>query len=199
MARAWRLGAKVLAVYDVPTEDGLPWGVMRLVEGVSLAQELKRRTRLGPERASEIALGVPTALRAAHRLGIVHRDVKPANITPAANRTSASAIMAAVAFEPHPPLRNAGALTVLIEQLLTKQRADRPPASDAIAALRVLSGASARRGRTRPWRADRCPDGGRGTAGDASGTERPRPPSCAAAPSLRGAARGPGRSAAPSR
>ncbi|WSY19143.1 ribosomal protein L7/L12 (plasmid) [Embleya sp. NBC_00896] len=54
-------------------------------------------------------------------------------------RMSATAIMAAVAFEPHPPLRNAGALTALIEQLLAKKPEHRRDASDAIAALRGLS------------------------------------------------------------
>ena len=79
-AAALRDEPNVVAVYDVVTDDGLPWVVMRLVDGGSLAQELARRTRREPERAFEIALGVLAALTAAHRLGIVHRDAKPANI-----------------------------------------------------------------------------------------------------------------------
>ncbi|MEU3506847.1 serine/threonine-protein kinase [Streptomyces longwoodensis] len=59
--------------------DVLPWIVMELVRGESL-QELLRRGPLAPPEAARIGLAVLGALRAAHAVGIVHRDVKPANV-----------------------------------------------------------------------------------------------------------------------
>ncbi|MCU1647319.1 MAG: Serine/threonine protein kinase [Nocardia sp.] len=70
----------IVAVYDVVTGAGQPWLVMRLVNGRTLEQELEVRGRLRPEEAGRIAAAVLEALYAAHSAGIVHRDVKPANI-----------------------------------------------------------------------------------------------------------------------
>ncbi|AIS00062.1 serine/threonine-protein kinase [Streptomyces glaucescens] len=68
-----------VAVHDVVEEDGLPWIVMELVRGESL-HEVLRRGPLEPAEAARIGLAVLGALRAAHAAGIVHRDVKPANV-----------------------------------------------------------------------------------------------------------------------
>ncbi|WP_086733712.1 serine/threonine-protein kinase [Streptomyces glaucescens] len=68
-----------VAVHDVVEEDGLPWIVMELVRGESL-HEVLRRGPLEPAEAARIGLAVLGALRAAHAVGIVHRDVKPANV-----------------------------------------------------------------------------------------------------------------------
>ncbi|AYN39840.1 serine/threonine protein kinase [Streptomyces dangxiongensis] len=68
-----------VTVYDVVTEDGVPWIVMELVAGESL-REVLRRGPLPPTEAARIGLAVLGALRAAHSVGIVHRDVKPANV-----------------------------------------------------------------------------------------------------------------------
>ncbi|MGY6025622.1 serine/threonine-protein kinase [Streptomyces spinosirectus] len=68
-----------VSIHDVVEEDGLPWIVMELVRGESLHEMLRR----GPVEAAEaarIGLAVLGALRAAHSVGIVHRDVKPANV-----------------------------------------------------------------------------------------------------------------------
>ncbi|MFJ8106889.1 protein kinase [Streptomyces sp. NPDC096132] len=59
--------------------DGLPWIVMELIRGESLHQVLARGP-LDPAEAARIGLAVLGALRAAHAVGIVHRDVKPANV-----------------------------------------------------------------------------------------------------------------------
>ncbi|MEV0240541.1 serine/threonine-protein kinase [Streptomyces sp. NPDC050674] len=59
--------------------DGLPWIVMELVPGESLRETLRRGPVDVPE-AARIGLAVLGALRAAHSVGIVHRDVKPANV-----------------------------------------------------------------------------------------------------------------------
>ncbi|MBD0674311.1 hypothetical protein BU198_27300 [Streptomyces sp. CBMA156] len=79
-AAALRDQPNIVAVHDVVTEDGGPWTVMRLVQGRSLAQELRSREVLPVEEAAGIAEGVLRALAAAHRIGIIHRDVKPSNI-----------------------------------------------------------------------------------------------------------------------
>ncbi|GGY91985.1 hypothetical protein GCM10010300_40240 [Streptomyces olivaceoviridis] len=68
-----------VTVYDVVTEDGIPWIVMELVAGESL-REVLRRGPLPAEEAARIGLAVLGALRAAHAVGIVHRDLKPANV-----------------------------------------------------------------------------------------------------------------------
>lgn len=70
----------VVTVYDVATEDGRPWIVMELVRGLSLAEVLEAEGPLPPERAARIGAEVLAALRAAHGAGVLHRDVKPANV-----------------------------------------------------------------------------------------------------------------------
>jgi eukaryotic-like serine/threonine-protein kinase len=62
------------------TFDGRPYFVMERLVGETLRQRLDREGKLAPLRACELALGVLDALDAAHRAGIVHRDVKPSNI-----------------------------------------------------------------------------------------------------------------------
>ncbi|MGX1271858.1 protein kinase domain-containing protein [Streptomyces phaeoluteigriseus] len=74
-----------VSIHDVVVEegeglrDGLPWIVMELVRGESL-HEVLRRGPLDTAEAARIGLAVLGALRAAHAVGIVHRDVKPANV-----------------------------------------------------------------------------------------------------------------------
>ncbi|MFC5215451.1 serine/threonine-protein kinase [Streptomyces coerulescens] len=69
-----------VSIHDVVVEeDGLPWIVMELVRGESLHEVLKRGPVEAPE-AARIGIEVLGALRAAHTVGIVHRDVKPANV-----------------------------------------------------------------------------------------------------------------------
>ncbi|MFF3939400.1 serine/threonine-protein kinase [Streptomyces phaeofaciens] len=70
----------VVTVYDVAMEDGRPWIVMELVRGVSLADLLDAEGPLEPARAAHIGAEVLSALRAAHEAGVLHRDVKPANV-----------------------------------------------------------------------------------------------------------------------
>ncbi|MFC8015084.1 serine/threonine-protein kinase [Streptomyces cinereoruber] len=60
-------------------EDTYPWLVMELVTGGSLQDRLDRGT-MTPAEAAGLGSELLSALRAAHRLGIEHRDVKPANV-----------------------------------------------------------------------------------------------------------------------
>jgi eukaryotic-like serine/threonine-protein kinase len=69
-----------VAVYDVVEETGAIWLVMELVDGPSLSQLVADEGSLPHDRAARLGLQVLTALEAAHLAGVVHRDVKPANV-----------------------------------------------------------------------------------------------------------------------
>lgn len=70
----------VVTVHDVTEEQGLPVIVMELVEGTSLDGLLMERGTLEPHEAAAIGAKLMDALDAAHRAGVLHRDVKPANV-----------------------------------------------------------------------------------------------------------------------
>ena len=70
----------VTTVYDVVEEDGKPWLVMEHVSARSLQEIVEERGPLAPQAVARIGLDVLDALDAAHEAGIVHRDVKPANV-----------------------------------------------------------------------------------------------------------------------
>jgi hypothetical protein len=70
----------VTSVYDVVEEDGRPWLVMEHVESRSLQQVIDEHGPLPWPAVARIGLDVLAGLTAAHEAGIVHRDVKPANV-----------------------------------------------------------------------------------------------------------------------
>ncbi|CAM5451125.1 Serine/threonine-protein kinase PknD [Streptomyces abikoensis] len=71
---------QVVAVYDFGSWEGRFYLVMELVRGPSLAQELSARGPLAPRRVARIAAQSAAGLAAAHRQGVVHRDIKPGNL-----------------------------------------------------------------------------------------------------------------------
>jgi beta-lactam-binding protein with PASTA domain/serine/threonine protein kinase len=70
----------VVAVYDQGRHQGLPYLVMEFVQGRTLRDLLSQRTRLSPVEALAILEQMLAAIAAAHRAGLVHRDVKPENV-----------------------------------------------------------------------------------------------------------------------
>ncbi|MFD5163788.1 protein kinase [Streptomyces hawaiiensis] len=70
----------VIAVHDIAQVDGRPIIVMELVDGPSLDDVLRERGTLDPGEVAGIGARVMDALAAAHRAGVLHRDVKPGNI-----------------------------------------------------------------------------------------------------------------------
>ncbi|MDQ5816074.1 MAG: serine/threonine protein kinase [Actinomycetota bacterium] len=69
-----------VTVFDVHKEDGRAFIVMELVDAPTLEDMVRSEGPLTPEKTAEVGLGVLSALEAAHAQGIVHRDVKPANV-----------------------------------------------------------------------------------------------------------------------
>ncbi|GAA2094890.1 hypothetical protein GCM10009801_63430 [Streptomyces albiaxialis] len=70
----------VVTVHDVTEDRGLPVIVMELVDGPSLDAVLSERGTLEPHEAAAIGARLMDALDAAHRVGVLHRDVKPGNV-----------------------------------------------------------------------------------------------------------------------
>lgn len=71
---------RIVAIHEVGEDRGIPYIVMQWVDGESLEARVKRLGRLAPEEALEIIRETATALGAAHKAGLVHRDIKPGNI-----------------------------------------------------------------------------------------------------------------------
>jgi len=70
----------VVRMYDVVKDADRPWLVMELLQARSVADMITRDGPLPPRAIAKIGLSVLGALEAAHSAGVLHRDVKPANV-----------------------------------------------------------------------------------------------------------------------
>ncbi len=70
----------VVPIYAAGEEGGVPFIAMRYVAGADLARRLAREGRLDPAVAVELIAQIGNGLDAIHAAGLVHRDVKPANV-----------------------------------------------------------------------------------------------------------------------
>jgi len=70
----------VVPIYAAGEEDGIPFIAMRYVSGSDLGRRLMRQGRLEPGEAAALIAQVGNGLDAIHAAGLVHRDVKPANV-----------------------------------------------------------------------------------------------------------------------
>src|SRR3954451_6553805 len=70
----------VVRIYDVVHAEDLPWIVMEYIPSRSLHQVINEDGPYPPAGAARIGLAVLDALNAAHRAGVLHRDVKPHNV-----------------------------------------------------------------------------------------------------------------------
>lgn len=71
---------RIVSIYDWGLDKGTYYIVMEYVDGKTLREIISHDGPLTPERSVEIASDVCAALHVAHRQGLVHRDVKPANV-----------------------------------------------------------------------------------------------------------------------
>ena len=70
----------VVPIYAAGEEDGVPYIAMRYVPGSDLGRRIAREGRIQPARAVDLIAQVGNGLDAIHAAGLVHRDVKPANV-----------------------------------------------------------------------------------------------------------------------
>ncbi|MBB0246391.1 protein kinase, partial [Streptomyces alkaliphilus] len=121
----------VVMVHDVVTDDGRPWIVMELVRGRSLADLLREEGPLAPGRAAVIGAEVLAALRAAHGVGVLHRDVKPANVLVAEDGRVVLTDFGIATVEGETPLTMTGELVGSPEYLPPERALGRTPGPES--------------------------------------------------------------------
>jgi tRNA A-37 threonylcarbamoyl transferase component Bud32 len=97
-----------VTLYDVVQDGGETFIVMELVGAPTLADLVRREGPLAPERIAEIGAQVASALEAAHRAGIVHRDVKPGNVMVPASGSAKLADFGVASLQGDPRLTSTG-------------------------------------------------------------------------------------------
>ena len=70
----------VLTIHSVEEDDGVPFLVMEYISGMSLKDYIARKSPLDPLEVLRIGWQIAQGLAAAHAQGVIHRDVKPANV-----------------------------------------------------------------------------------------------------------------------
>lgn len=97
-----------VTVFDVLEDDGSVYIVMELVDVSNLAERVDGRGPLHPGEAAQVGLELVGALEAAHRQGIVHRDVKPSNVMLLPTGAVKLADFGIASVKDHPSLTSTG-------------------------------------------------------------------------------------------
>ncbi|TDD59280.1 GHKL domain-containing protein, partial [Actinomadura darangshiensis] len=122
----------IVTVHDVVVADALPWIVMELVEGRSLADAVREDGPQEPRRVAAIGLELLAALTAAHGAGLIHRDVKPGNVLLARDGRVVLTDFGIATLDGDPALTRTGLLTGSPGYIAPERLRDEPagPASD---------------------------------------------------------------------
>ncbi|MFI1398874.1 protein kinase [Streptomyces sp. NPDC020681] len=122
----------VVTVHDVLEHDARPWIVMQYVDGPSLADAAKESGRIPALEAARIGLHVLRALGAAHAAGVLHRDVKPANVLLSRDGRALITDFGIAAIEGDSTITRTGEIVGSIDYLAPERvrGADPGPASD---------------------------------------------------------------------
>jgi serine/threonine protein kinase len=142
----------LVSIYDViDGQDGDAVIVMEYVDGETLRETLSRDGRLAPHEALRVLGGVAAGLDAIHAQGIVHRDVKPANVLLGADGSVKLADLGIASVSDHTRITTAGTVLGSFRYMAPEQLKDGPTtrAIDIYAlaamAFEALSGRQARR------------------------------------------------------
>jgi serine/threonine-protein kinase len=142
----------LVSIYDVDeTEDGELVIVMEYVEGETLRDAIAREDGLGTDEALRVLSGAAAGLDAIHAQGIVHRDVKPANVLLGHNRDVKVADLGIASVTDRTQITTSGAIVGSLGYMAPEQMHEAPatPAIDiyalAAVAYETLSGTKARR------------------------------------------------------
>ena len=100
----------MVTIYDVVEDDGRPWIVMELIPSRSLRDLVGADGPLTAQQAAGVGLQILAALRAAHALGIMHRDVKPGNVLVDAGGRAVLADFGIARTQDSPALTTSGVL-----------------------------------------------------------------------------------------
>ena len=158
-AREAKLGASLnhpnlVWVFDTVADDEGVLIVMEYVEGTTLERELAEQGPLSPDRAVSVIGGVAAALDHAHEQGIVHRDVKPANVLLGGRGAVKLADLGIAMAAEHTRITRSGMILGTASYASPEQLDGRPPtpSSDiyslAAVAFEALTGVKAHRGFT---------------------------------------------------
>jgi hypothetical protein len=144
--------SNLVSIYDVlDSEDGDVVIVMEYVEGETLRQALSRDVQLPPGEVLRVLAGAAAGLDAIHEQGIVHRDVKPANLLLGTDGEVKVADLGIAAVADQTRLTTAGAVLGSLSYMAPEQLRDQPatPAVDVYAlaavAWEALAGEKARK------------------------------------------------------
>lgn len=117
----------LITVFDVIEEEGHPLIVMELVRAPTLADLVTREGPLAEDRVVAIGIDVLEALGAAHSQGIVHRDVKPANVMVSESAHVQLGDFGIAAVIDDPKLTSSGNLAGSPSYMAPEQALSRPP------------------------------------------------------------------------